>query len=273
MKTNLFIARLFGLQLLFLLFYGGSLFGQDITAPSCYGGNRLLRQFIMEEMVYPSRALESKTEGIVELSFIVKDDGSVANLKVLQKVSPEIDEEAKRIFRKILWYPATQLGKPVTFMHTFKIKFKIKKYLNHFESRDPAYYAFPFEPMDTGIIVYDRKETDQMPRPILSSLDRNISNFISRNLVYPDAAFKGNVSGTVNLNFVVEPSGRISNIEIKKGVGGGCTEEAIRVIKMIKWFPGIKDNLAVRTSLPIEITFDISKKTVGGSIPSPGQVQ
>ncbi|MCD4696880.1 MAG: energy transducer TonB [Bacteroidales bacterium] len=272
MKNYGFILKVFSVNTLFIFVFTLTIFSQDVLSPMCYGGNRLLREFVMEEMIYPSKALEARTEGTVELTFIVEPDGSVSDLKVLRRVSPEIDREAIRIFRKILWHPATQIGKPITYIHTYKIRFKIKKYLNHFNARNPSFYAKPYEPVDTGIVVYDRKQVDRFPRPMLSSLDRNISGFISRNLVYPDAAFKGNVAGTVRLQFVVEPSGRISNIEVIDGVGGGCTEETIRVIKLIKWFPGLKNNYAVRTFVPIEITFDISKKTVGGSIPSPGQV-
>ncbi|MEZ5082296.1 MAG: energy transducer TonB [Bacteroidales bacterium] len=269
-KCNIKFKKRAGILIIF--FIPIVLFAQSLTPPQCYGGNRLTREFIDEEMIYPSRSLNAKIEGTVELSFLVQPDGRVTDIKLTKRVADDIDAEAIRILEKILWHPATQIGKPVVYRHWMKIKFKINKYLKHFESRDPSYYALPYKPVDSSNIVYRRAEVDQLPRPIFTSIDRNLAAFISNNLEYPEAAFKGNVAGTVKLRFVVEPSGRISNIEVINAVGAGCTEEAIRVLKMIKWFPGLKDKLAVRTFVPLEITFDISKKTVGGSIPSPGQV-
>lgn len=246
---------------------------QEISPPLCYGGNRLTREFIQEEMIYPAKALNSRTEGTVKLAFTVLPDGSVTDVEVQERVSPELDSEAIRIFRKILWYPATDLGIPITYRHTFCIKFKIRKYNKLIKSRGYSYFSYPHEPIDTGYRVYQRNEVDEPPKPVFSILDNNFSTFLSNNLIYPEAAFKQNVSGTVRLKFVVENSGRVSNIIAEKTVGGGCTEEAIRVLKLIKWFPGILDGKAVRTFMPLEITFDIAKRSVAGSIPTPGQLQ
>lgn len=259
--------------LLLILFSSLSLFGQEIIPPQCYGGSRLTREFIEEEMIYPAKALESKTEGTVILSFLVLPDGSVEDLHVLQRVSPELDREAIRIFRKILWYPATELGKPVSYRRELEIKFKIKKYMNFIKSKGPEYFVNPYEPVDSSNSIYRRKDLDQLPKPFFSILDNDFQTFLSNNLEYPEAAFKQNISGTVELRFIIETNGRVSNIQVEKYVGGGCTEEAIRVLKLIKWCPGIKDKLAVRTSMPLQITFDIAKRSVGGAIPSPGQLR
>jgi TonB family protein len=184
-----------------------------------------------------------------------------------------VDAEAIRIFRKILWYPATDLGIPADYRHTFSIKFKIRKYNNLIKSRGYSYFVYPHEPIDTSYTIYKRKELDESPKPLFSSLDNNFPTFLSNTLNYPEAAFKQNISGTVRLKFVVETSGRVSNIVAEKTVGGGCTEEAIRVLKLIKWYPGLLEGKAVRSFMPLEITFDIAKRSVGGSIPTPGQLQ
>lgn len=242
------------------------------SPPKCYGPKRLLREFIHEEMIYPSKALKDNTEGTVILEFIVLKNGSVCNLEVTQKVSKEIDEEAIRIFNHILWHPATQLGAPIDYLYKMEIKFKISKYLKYCKQRGYEYYEWPHKPVDSSNLVYQRAQTVDYPRPVFKEKSMNFGKFIAQELVYPSEAFKGNISGIVKLMFVVEPSGRISNIEVTNAVGGGCTEEAISVVKKLKWFPGIKDNKAVRTIMPLNIQFDIAKKTVNGNIPSPGQV-
>ncbi len=65
-----------------------------------------------------------------------------------------------------------------------------------------------------------------------------------------------NLSGTETVEFIVEASGRISNIRPIAHIGGGCCEEAVRLVKLLKWYPGIKGNMAVRTSVSINITFN-----------------
>jgi TonB family protein len=244
---------------------------QEIDPPTCYGGNKLLREFVREEMIYPELALKKNIEGTVELSFIVRPDGGTSNLIVEQSVSPGIDKEAIRIFKKILWNPATELGKPIALGHSISIKFNIKKYNKLIRTRGYDYFTYPYKPIDTSNHVYTMKQVDKYPKPVFSSTDLNFNTFVARNLKYPETAFKQNISGEVKLKFVVEQSGRISNIKIVNTLGGGTTEEAIRVLKLMKWHPGIKKGKAVRTFMQIEIKFDIATHTVGGSVPSQGQ--
>ena len=77
-------------------------------------------------------------------------DGNVEDLYLQERVSPELDQEAIRIFRKILWHPATELGKPIAYRHQFEVKFRIKKYLSVVKRRGPEYFVNPYEPVDTS---------------------------------------------------------------------------------------------------------------------------
>jgi TonB family protein len=255
-----------------LLFSGFNSTAQEVTPPVCFGGQRLLREFILQEMIYPPEALTAKKEGTVTLSFIVEPDGSTKQQKIIQSVSPEIDAEAIRLFRHILWHPATEMGLPVAYKHSIDIRFKVKNYLRRQKNRNNQFFQLPHEIVDESFQVYELDKTDRWPRPIFSAADRTLNNFLSRNLKYPENAYKQNISGTVKLRFVVENSGRISNIQVIESVGGGCTEEAIRVAKLVQWYPGLKNNMAVRTFMPFEVTFDISGEKMGGAIPTPGQV-
>ncbi len=153
-----------------------------------------------------------------------------------------------------------------------EFRFDIKKYQGYVKSRGYDKIVYPFTPVDSSFTIVPMLDADRIPKPVYSSKDFNFSSFISNHLEYPETAFKQNISGTVKLKFVVEPSGRISNILTEKTVGGGCTEEAIRVVKMMRWNPGIVAEKAVRTWMCLEITFDIAKRSVSGAIPNPGQV-
>ncbi|MCD4731736.1 MAG: energy transducer TonB, partial [Bacteroidales bacterium] len=101
---------------------------QDVIPPQSYSGKRLLKEFIKEELVYPEKAIKGNIEGEVEISFLVNDDGSTTEYRVSKSVSEELDHEALRICKKVLWFPARDLGRPLPYMHRFAIKFDIKKY-------------------------------------------------------------------------------------------------------------------------------------------------
>lgn len=81
--------------------------------------------------------------------------------------------------------------------------------------------------------------------------------FISENVVYPTMARESNIQGTVYVTFVVETDGSITDVKILRGIGGGCDEEAIRVVKIMpKWKPGKQTgkNVRVQFNLPIKFT-------------------
>jgi TonB family protein len=261
------------IMMLLIAILPASLFAQELIPPQCYSGKRLTKEFIKEELVYPRQALENNIEGEVEISFIVNADGSATDYKISKSVSEELDLEALRITRKILWYPATEVGLPISYKHSFNIKFDIRKYQKLVKNREYDQIDYPFEPFDTSGKIYKLDDVDNAAYPVFAESNQNFGKFIASNLEYPEAAFKQNVSGSVKLKFVIEPSGKISNIVVDKALGGGCTEEAIRVLRLLKWYPAQFNKMSVRSWMSLEITFDIAKKSVGGSIPTPGQVQ
>jgi protein TonB len=86
------------------------------------------------------------------------------------------------------------------------------------------------------------------------------AKFLQKNLKYPAAAQRANVSGKVYIQFVVNTDGSIQNVETLKSVGFGCDEEATRVIKSVpKWTPGKQSGRAVRSRFTIPINFQLSE--------------
>ncbi len=84
-------------------------------------------------------------------------------------------------------------------------------------------------------------------------------NFLRKNVVYPRAAREVGIQGTVHLTFVIEKNGEITDVKILRGIGGGCDEEAIRIIKaMPKWKPGKQRDKAVRVQFNLPIKFKLA---------------
>ncbi len=81
--------------------------------------------------------------------------------------------------------------------------------------------------------------------------------YLGKSIKYPPLAKESGIQGRVFVNFVVEPDGSISNVKVLRGIGGGCDEEAMRVVKnMPTWKPGKQRGKSVRVSynLPIKFT-------------------
>jgi protein TonB len=86
-----------------------------------------------------------------------------------------------------------------------------------------------------------------------------LGQYLGKNLRYPAAAQRANVSGRVFVSFVVNTDGSIQDVAVLKGLGFGTDEEAIRVIKaMPKWRPGKQSGRPVRVkyNLPINFTLE-----------------
>lgn len=83
--------------------------------------------------------------------------------------------------------------------------------------------------------------------------------YLGENIKYPAAAQRANISGRVFVKFVVEDDGSIGDVNVMKGIGFGCDEEAIRVVKsMPRWKPGVQNgkNVRVYYNMPIVYRLD-----------------
>lgn len=86
------------------------------------------------------------------------------------------------------------------------------------------------------------------------------AKFIQRNLRYPYMAQDANVQGKVYLSFVVEKDGSITDVSVLKGIGAGCDEEAMRVIKKSpKWKAGQQNNQTVRVRYTMPISYTLTQ--------------
>ena len=90
--------------------------------------------------------------------------------------------------------------------------------------------------------------------------DDSLYAFIGRNIKYPEAAKKNKIEGRVFVTFVIEKDGQVSNAKLLRDIGGGCGEEALRVVNsMPKWKPGTQRGNPVRVQFNLPIMFQLEK--------------
>ena len=84
------------------------------------------------------------------------------------------------------------------------------------------------------------------------------NQYLSKNLKYPTQARRMGIEGTVYVVFVVNTDGTIQDVDVLRGIGGGCDEEAMRVVKAApKWEPGKQRGRPVRVRMRLPIRFKL----------------
>ena len=100
------------------------------------------------------------------------------------------------------------------------------------------------------------KSAEQMPEPVGGL--KAFYDYISANLRYPEEARSKKIEGRVHVTFVVGTDGSISNVQVSKGLGSGCDEEAIRLIQGApRWNAGRQGGSPVCVEITRPITFAI----------------
>ena len=90
------------------------------------------------------------------------------------------------------------------------------------------------------------------------------NKYLSENLRYPENAQENGIEGTVIVAFVVDTDGSITDIEILNGIGGGCDDEAIRIVKGApKWTPGTQNGVPMRRQMRLPLKFKLAEDTSG----------
>ena len=82
--------------------------------------------------------------------------------------------------------------------------------------------------------------------------------FVQKKMSYPSQARRMGIEGKVFVQFVVDKDGTITDVMAVKGIGAGCDEEAVRVIKESpKWKPGKQRGKSVKVRMILPITFKL----------------
>ena len=207
----------------------------DVEEPPTFpGGDSALVAYLKHNLHYPPAEKEKGIQGKVFVGFVIEKDGVVSNVEVKRGIGEECDAEAVRVVKEMPnWEPGKQSGIVVRMGMVLPISFKIVE-----------------PPIDTTIYTTVEK------MPTFPGGEFKLYEFLAMNIRYPQRAREDGYSGTVYVRFVVEPDGTITNIEVAKGVGGGCSEEAVRVVKMMpNWIPGEAFGKKVRVTYTLPINF------------------
>ena len=111
------------------------------------------------------------------------------------------------------------------------------------------------------------KKTDDDEKPETLELAnpyggrRAFKQYLEKSMQYPEQALANNIEGKVTIQFTVESSGQLSNFTVIKGIGHGCDEEVIRLVKQgPKWNPTRRNTESLRDRVKVRMKFTLPKK-------------
>ncbi len=225
--------------------------------PQYTGGEKAMRKYVAENIKYPQEAKDKNISGRVFVGFVVEKDGSISNVKVVRGIGGGCDEEAARVIKGMpKWKPGKQDGKPVRVNYMMPVFFKLDdSQPTKSEKKEKA--SNPDMTPDKNGVYQICEQMPEFPGGVNALIDH-----VGRNVVYPEKAKEKEIEGRVFVGFVVEKDGSISDVKVLRGIGGGCDEEAVRIISaMPKWKPGMQDGKPVRVSYQIPIHFKLGNGT------------
>jgi protein TonB len=128
---------------------------------------------------------------------------------------------------------------------------------NNYSSKNQVYQTIEQEPTidkpDTGLFILIEEI------PLFPGGEENLVTFFKENVKYPPVAREKSNEGIVYIQFYVEKDGSISNPSIINDIGGGCAEEALRVVKIMpKWYPGKRRGKSFKSQFVLPIKFILS---------------
>ena len=215
------------------------MWGVPEQMPNFPGGETALMKYISEHLVYPQEAKDAGVEGRIFIGVVVMEDGSLACAKVLKGLGYGCDEAALEVFEGMpKWMPAMNRGQAIRYPYEI-----------------PVFFGHEQEIVEQELIHIVEK-MPEYPGGFDAMFD-----FINANLVYPQEAKDAAIEGRVFVGFVIEKDGSLSSIKLLRGIGYGCDEAAMDVVRIMpKWKPAIQRGKPVRVQYQLPFNFKLENE-------------
>ncbi|MCC2548389.1 energy transducer TonB [Hymenobacter sp. BT175] len=213
------------------------------------GGVEAYGKYLADNQQYPTAALRAGKQGTVPVTFVVEKNGGISNVAVVTPVDPALDAEAVRLIKGgPKWTPAEHKGGKVRQRVTVPISFEIPK-----EAGSTATAA----PSATGDApVTQTVAPDEPARPV-GGTDAFFA-WIQDHMKYPPMARQKKIEGRVTMEFIVQKDGSLTDIKALNKLGGGCEEEAVRLIKAApKWTPARYKGQPMKQKMVLPVLFQL----------------
>lgn len=200
----------------------------------------------------------------IALRFYINENGTIDKIKVLnaQSHNLKMDEpnttefknydsiysELPEILNKYSFIPAVKNGKSVKYRNDIAFGSTIFPD-GKVKNSDALGFSFDNPSFDEHAYLVAVTEP---PEPIGGMYE------IQRQIVYPEIARRAGIQGRVFVKAFLNENGEVVKVDLLKGIGGGCDEQAINAVKNTKFNPGVLNGKKVKTQVAVPIMFKLN---------------
>jgi TonB family protein len=208
------------------------------------GGNQgAFRKWVQNNLVYPQEAKDNKIEGTYLVYFSVSAIGQVCDIEVRNSINPLLDKEVLRVMKLSPdWIPAKLAGKNV------KQQFRI-----------PVAFFLGKNPIEDDIkVTLPAYPIPEVSARFLGGDFDKFRTWVHQSTIYPEEAINKKIQGIVIVQFKINTSGKIGEIELLEGADPILNAEVTRVIKSSPdWEPAKQNGNDVEQQFAMDITFSV----------------
>ena len=230
-------------------------------------------KYFNRNLRYPASARKLQIIGKIYVGFSIDKSGKILNIKSLTIAPPILSQEVIRVLNSI--NSASELGINEPDNYAISVNFGLTidqgKNTHDLLENEPT-LSFENRKMvsDFVVIGYAESESSEINKDttnVFNAVEQQaeypggmeaFGKYLAKNLKYPAAAQRANVTGKVYTQFIVNTDGSVSDVTVLKSVGFGCDEEAIRVLETVKWIPGKQSGRVVRSRFTVPINFQLA---------------
>jgi TonB family protein len=215
---------------------------KKLEDPINFGGKKEFKRIFEQELNYPKNSIEKDIGGKVMLEVKVDTGGRVLSTRVTESVGKEVDAEALRIAALLVWEPAHLKGENLPGIGHLKFKFNPFQYESIIMDRG---FRLADYPKNAPTVLWDEDGLDVIPS--IESRYGSFRDYVREELVFPEEAKAKEVNGYVEVFFIIEPNGRVTNVKLIQALEGNCDVVALDLIHGSRWIPGFQGGIPVRT--------------------------
>lgn len=244
--------------------------------PEFPDGVEAMMKYIVERIEYPEEAYNHGVQGDVSVSFTIDKNGEVTDPRIVHGIGEACDNQVLRALQAMpRWTPGKTDGQAIRVNYTMPVMFRIV-YNDEgellftqvlMEDEEGHGYKIAKTVTQNGLPMMS-VEGDRLSSATDSIYDvvdvmpeypggmNGLAEYLSSNIHYPEEAKDQGIQGRVFVRFVVEKDGSVADVEVLRGIGEPCDNEAVRVVRsMPKWTPGMRGGEPVRVRYNLPINF------------------
>lgn len=215
-----------------------------------------LSKYLSKNMVYSDSARMMGVDGVVVVQFIIDSTGNVNNVKILRDMPYGCGKEVEKLIWAMgekleKWVPGQHRNRKVDILWTESVPvfFKGQSTL----SSENIVYDPDTKPVLISCALHSHKDKSECTKD-------NLAMLIYPNMRYPAKARENSIEGTVQAEFVIDKSGKMSNIKITKSLSPECDEAVIKALKKVAdqgaiWMPAEHKGIKVNSLYTLPVNF------------------